>query len=96
MELGIRFGGMAIKCIYLIHSPRVKKIELVGRGSGCFNSNLKHGWHKFNKQQLTTPKIRKRVMKPRLQSRKKKGVGKKQAKSIKYDKIVTDNVKRLI
>lgn len=42
MELAIRFGGMSLKCIYLIHSPKVKKIELVSKGSGCFAGNMKH------------------------------------------------------
>lgn len=96
LELGIRFGGMSLKCIYLIHSPKVKKIELISRGSGCFRGSLKDGWKKLNKQQLTTPLIRKRVMKPRQQGRKKKTVAKKQATSIKYDEIVTDNVRRLV
>jgi len=44
LELAIRFGGMTLKCIYLVHSPRVKKIDLVSRGSGCFKASLKPGW----------------------------------------------------
>lgn len=96
LELAIRFGGMTLKCIYLVHSPKVKKIELVGRGSGCFQANIKHDWQKLNKTQLTSPKIRKRVMKPRTIGRKKKSVTRKQGSSVKYDEIVTDNVKRLI
>jgi hypothetical protein len=35
-------------------------------------------------------------MKARNQGRRKKVVAKKQGKSIKYDEIVTDNVRRLI
>jgi hypothetical protein len=85
LELGIRFGGMSLKCIYLVHSPKVKKVELVSRGSGCFQGNLKFEWQKLNKTQLTTPRIKKRVMKPRQQGRKKKAVAKKQGASIKYD-----------
>lgn len=41
IELAIRFGGMSLKCVYLVNSPKVKKIEMVGRGSGCFKSSLK-------------------------------------------------------
>lgn len=26
LELAIRFGGMSLKCIYLVHSPKVKKV----------------------------------------------------------------------
>jgi hypothetical protein len=85
LELAIRFGGMSLKCIYLVHSPKVKKIDLVSRGSGCFRGNLKHEWKKLNKTQLTTPKIRRRVMKPRQLGRKKRLVTKKQGTSIKYD-----------
>ena len=44
IELAIRFGGMPIKCIFPVNSPKVKKIELVSRGSGCFKANLKNGW----------------------------------------------------
>jgi hypothetical protein len=57
---------------------------------------LKNNWKKLNKTQLTTPKIRKRVMKPRLQGRKKKASTKKQSTSVKYDEIHTDNVRRLV
>lgn len=97
LELAIRFGGMSLKCIYLVNSPKVKKIELVGRGSGCFQANLKNGWDKMKKAQLTAPKIKKRVMKARAQGgRKKKAASKKQTNAVKYDTIETDTVKRLI
>lgn len=86
-----------MKCIYLVNSPKVKKIELVARGSGCFRANLKNGWDKMKKVQLTTPRIKKRVMKARGQGgRKKKVTNKKQTNAVKYDTIETDTVKRLI
>ena len=87
IELAIRFGGMSLKCIYLVHSPKVKKIELVGRGSGCFRANMKHNWQKLRKVQLTTPRIKKRVMKARSQGKKKNVVQKRKTSAIKYDKI---------
>ena len=87
---------MPIKCIYLVHSPKVKKIELVGRGSGCFKANIKNNWQKLGKTQLTTPRIKRGVMKARGQGRRKKTVNRKQGTSVKYDEIVTDNVKRLV
>ena len=97
IELAIRFGGMSIKCIYLVHSPKVKKIELVGRGSGCFRDNLKHEWHKLKKNQLTSPKIKKRVMKARGSGSKKgKSAQRKRTAGVKYDQIVTDNVRKLV
>jgi len=97
LELAIRFGGMPIKCIYLVHSPKVKKIEIVGKGSGCFKANIKHNWHKFGKTQLTTPRIKKGVMKSRTGGRRKKVAStRKQKASVKYDEIVTDTVKRLV
>ena len=95
LELAIRFGGMSLKCIYLVNSPKVKKIELIAKGSGCFKSNLKTDWQKLNKTQLTTPKIKKRVMKSRSFSKKKKSVNRKQGVSVKYDQIVTGAVKTL-
>ena len=76
---------MPLKCIFPVNSPKVKKIELVSRGSGCFQSNLKHGWDKMNKVQLTTPKIKKRVMKTRMQGRKKKAGTARKGASVKYD-----------
>lgn len=86
-----------MKCIYLVNSPKVKKIELVGRGSGCFRANLKTDWQKLKKVHLTSPKIKKRVMKARGQGgRKKKTVHRKQPNAVKFDKIETDTVKRLI
>lgn len=96
MEVAIRFGGMGVKCIYLVHSPKVKKIELVTKGSGCFKSSIKNGWHKFNKATLTSPKIRKRVMKNRLQGRRRKATAGKQTSAIKFDTIINDNVRRLV
>ncbi len=95
LEVAIRFGGMSIKCIYLVNSPKLKKIELVAKGSGCFKSSLKPDWQKLGKTELTSPKIRKRVMKSRTLIKKKK-TAHKQKTSIKYDEIVTDNVKTLI
>lgn len=86
IEVAIRFGGMSLKCIYLVHSPRVKKIELVSRGSGCFRGNLRNKWYKMHKSQLTVPKIKKRVMKPRsMGGSKKKQVVKKRGGAVKYD-----------
>jgi hypothetical protein len=79
-----------------VNSPKVKKIELVAKGSGCFKSSLKTDWQKLNKTQLTTPKIRKRVMKSRSVNKKKKTAIRKKNASVKYDEIVTDTVKTLI
>ena len=50
----------------------------------------------MNKVQLTTPKIKKRVMKGRMQGRKRKTVSGKKSAGVKYDKVATDSVKRLI
>lgn len=97
IEVAIRFGGMPLRCIYLVHSPKVKKIELIGKGSGCFKSSLKYNWHRMGKTQLTTPKIRKRVMKPRGFGRRKKSSKKHpQMSAVKFDKITSDNVRKLV
>ena len=87
MEVAIRFGGMSLKCIYLVNSPKVKKIELVSKGSGCFKSSLKTDWQKLGKTELTNPKIRKRVMKSRTvnKKKKKKTAVRRQGASVKYD-----------
>jgi hypothetical protein len=88
---------MPLRCIYLVHSPKVKKIELVGKGSGCFKGSLKYNWHKMSKKQLTTPKIRKRVMKTRGTGRRKKNNKKgPQLSAVKFDKVNSDNVRKLI
>lgn len=86
---------MTIKCIYLIHSPRVTNIQIISRGSGCFAANLKFGWDKLTKQELTTPRIRKRVMKNRFDMRKKKEEKRNQS-AMKFDSIESDTVKRLV
>jgi hypothetical protein len=80
----MRFGGMPLKAIYLIHAPSVKNIQLISRGSGCFASNLKNNWEKFNKLELTTAKIKKGVMKNR-QDMYKKREEKKSKGSVKFD-----------
>jgi len=85
---------MSIKAIYLIHSPKVAKIELVSKGSGNFRSNLKFGWRKMSKNELLNPKIKNRVMKLR-----KGAVRRKKAQvlsSIKFDKIESDNIKKIL
>ena len=87
IEVAIRFGGMSLKCIYLVNSPKVKKIELVAKGSGCFKSSLKPDWQKLGKTELSTPKIRKRVMKSRTVNKKKKTAVRRQGTSVKYDEI---------
>ena len=56
---------MSLKAIYLIHSPKVVKIELISKGSGNLRANLKHNWAKMTKNQLLNPKLRNRVMKLR-------------------------------
>lgn len=76
---------MPVKCIYLVHSPKVKKIELVGRGSGCFRANLKNGWEKMGKTQLTTARIKKGVMKARGENKRKRTANRKQSGSVRYD-----------
>ena len=94
LEVAIRFGGMSIKAVYLIHSPKVVKIELISKGSGNFRSNLKHKWRKLGKNELLNPKIRNRVMKLRKGALRRK---KTQAlSSIKFDKIESDNIKKVL
>lgn len=44
IEMMVRLGGMNIKAIYLIHSPKIKNIVIVSKGSGNFRANLKHNW----------------------------------------------------
>ncbi len=45
----IRLGGMNLKAVYLINSPKVRSIKLIGRGSGTFRSNIKNGWQKLKR-----------------------------------------------
>lgn len=94
LEVVIRLGGMNIKAIYMIHSPKVKNIQVLSRGSGNLRNNLKQNWLKMNKDQVTKPRIRNRVMKNRTGLRvkeKKRGIS-----TVSYDQIQTDNVKRII
>jgi hypothetical protein len=94
LEVAIRFGGMSIKAIYLIHSPKVVKIDLVGKGSGNFRSNLKNKWRRMSKNELLNPKLRNRVMKLR-----KGAIRRKKAQvlsSIKFDKVESDNIKKIL
>ena len=94
LEVAIRFGGMTIKAIYLLHSPKVIKVELIAKGSGNFRANLKHNWRKLAKNELLNPKIKNRVMKLRKGAvrRKKTHV----QSSIKFDRIESDNIKKIL
>jgi len=65
LEVVIRLGGMNIKASYMIHSPKVKNIQLVSKGSGNLRNNLKQNWIRMNKDDATKPRIRNRVMKSR-------------------------------
>lgn len=87
-------GGMNIKAVYLIHSPKIKNIKIISRGSGNFKSNLKHNWRKTGKSQLSRPRIRNRVMKSRLLTKLKPKP--KRGFEMEYDKISSDNVKRIV
>jgi hypothetical protein len=94
LEVAIRFGGMSLKATYLIHSPKVVKIELVGKGSGNFRANLKHNWRKLGKNELLNPKLRRGVMKLRKGAIRRK---KSQVLSpIKFDRIENDNIKKIL
>lgn len=87
-------GGMNIKGLYLIHSPKIKNIKIVSRGSGNFKSNIKHNWRRTGKGQIARPRIRNRVMKSRLLTKLKPKP--KRGSEMEYDKIVSDNVKRIV
>lgn len=56
---------MNIKAIYLVHSPKVKNIKLISRGSGDLRANLKSKWMTMSKTQVQKPLIRNRVVKLR-------------------------------
>lgn len=90
----VRMGGMNIKALYLIHSPKVKDIKLISKGSGNFRANMKYKWRKINKNDIQKPRIRNRVMKNRTGSRIKAKI--RSIGSMEYDKIKSNNVKRLI
>ena len=61
----VRMGGMNIKAVYLLHSPKIKDIKLISKGSGNLRSSLKHRWRKIGKNDAHRPRIRNRVMKSR-------------------------------
>ena len=68
----VRLGGVNIKGSYLIHSPKIKDIKLISKGSGNFKGNLRFGWRKIGKKEALKPRIRNRVMKNRTNMRRKK------------------------
>lgn len=90
----VRLGGVNIKGSYLIHSPKIKDIKLISKGSGNFKGNMRFGWRKIGKKEALKPRIRNRVMKNRTNMRRKKL--KKRINTMEYDKVKSDNVKRII
>ena len=85
---------MNIKAVYLIHSPKVKDIKIVSKGSGNFRSNLKHNWKKLGKTDMAKARIRNRVMKLREGGRRK--VKGRSFSAMEFGKIESDNVKRIV
>jgi hypothetical protein len=65
----VRMGGMNIKGSYLIHSPKIKDIKLISKGSGNFKSSIKYGWRKIGKNEANKPRIRNKVMKSRVSTK---------------------------
>ena len=94
LEVAIRLGGMNIKAIYLIHSPKVKGIKIVSMGSGNFRANLKNRWGKLGKTEIARARIRNRVMKLREGGRRK--VKSRKFTAMEFNQIKSDNVKRII
>lgn len=90
----VRMGGMNIKGMYLIHSPKIKNIKIVSRGSGNLRASLKYNWRKMGKNEVSRPRIRNRVMKSRLLTKLKPK--QKKGGDMDYDKIGSDNVKRIV
>ena len=44
MAVILRLAGINIQAHYLIHSPKIKNIELVSRGSGTLKSRMYYLW----------------------------------------------------
>lgn len=62
---------MNLKAIYLINSPKVRNIKLIGRGSGTFRSNIKDGWENVKRIEALRPRMRNNVLKNRSGFKKK-------------------------
>lgn len=94
LEVLIRLGGMNIKAMYLIHSPKVKNIKLISRGSGNLRGNLKGNWMTMPKGRTQKPIIRNRVIK--LRRGEKRRVKVRRIGAVQYDKTKSDNVKAIL
>lgn len=57
MRVILRLAGISIKVHYPIHSPKIKNIDLVSKGSGTHKSHMKFLWDatKLTKSTVTTP-----------------------------------------
>ena len=91
----LRLGGMNLKAMYLIHSPKVKNIKLVSHGSGNLRSNLKDGWKTVKRVEATTPKIRNNVMKPRGGGARKLRA-RHRGSNITFDRVESDIIKKIL
>jgi ribosomal protein L19 len=61
LKVIVRLAGISIRAHYPIHSPKIKNIDLVSKGSGTLRSHITYMWDasKLTKSSVTTP-IRKR------------------------------------
>lgn len=72
LECVIRLAGVNIRGQFLIHSPMVRNIKLLSKGSGNLKANIKFSWRYMNRKKISNPIIIRRVMKVREGMVKKK------------------------
>lgn len=88
MVVIIRLGGINIQSHYPIHSPKIRNIEIISRGSGTLKSRMYYLWDSGNmtKNAVNT------AIKNKSSSRRKDDYGFEASQSHKIKNLVTDQV----
>ena len=95
LDVCLRLAAINIRASYLVNSPKVKNIEIVARGSGNFRNNLKHNWMNLSRKDISVPRIRNGVMKPRNEVRVKKVVSKAKP-AIEFDRFKSQTFTKVV
>lgn len=95
LVLAIRIAGVNVQAHYLIHSPKVKNIEIAARGSGNLKSRLYFLWDRgyFTKSFIQQP-WKGKANKPRKDEAKK--VTTKKSGTLKMDHTEDDSVRKIL
>ena len=88
MVVIVRLAGINIQAHYPIHSPKIKNIDLVSRGSGTYKSRMYYLFNsaKMTKTGVVTP------MRNKSNSKRKDDIFQESTQNVKIKNLISDDV----